>query len=161
VSVWVHALPSLHVAPFALAGFEQVPFAGLHVPGSWHWSCATQVTLLPPTQTPAWQLSVWVHALPSLQDTPLAFGGFEQTPVAALQTPTSWHWSSATHWTGVPGRQTPLELQVSAPLQLFPSLQEVPAATLPWLQEPSALHVSVVHGLLSLQDAAVQLRKPS
>ena len=36
VSVCVQPSPSLHVAPSALLGFEQVPFAGLQVPASWH-----------------------------------------------------------------------------------------------------------------------------
>jgi hypothetical protein len=31
-SVVVQAFPSLHVVPLALAGFEQVPVAALHVP---------------------------------------------------------------------------------------------------------------------------------
>jgi hypothetical protein len=35
VSPVVHALPSLHVAPFCFAGFEQ-PAVGLHVPARWH-----------------------------------------------------------------------------------------------------------------------------
>ena len=30
--------------PFGLAGFEQTPVAGLHVPAAWHWSGAVQVT---------------------------------------------------------------------------------------------------------------------
>jgi hypothetical protein len=34
VSVCVQALPSLHDVPFAAAGFEHVPVAGLHVPGT-------------------------------------------------------------------------------------------------------------------------------
>jgi hypothetical protein len=42
-------------------------------------------------QTPAWQASVWVHALPSSQLEPFAFGGLEQTPVAVSHTPGSWH----------------------------------------------------------------------
>jgi hypothetical protein len=32
----VHALPSLHVVPLFAAGFEHTPFAGLHVPATWH-----------------------------------------------------------------------------------------------------------------------------
>jgi hypothetical protein len=36
VSTWVQALPSSHGLPFALAGFEHVPFAGLQVPAAWH-----------------------------------------------------------------------------------------------------------------------------
>ena len=44
-----------------------------------------------PTHTPSWQLSVGVHALPSLPPVPLVLEGFEQMPVAGLQVPTSWH----------------------------------------------------------------------
>jgi hypothetical protein len=47
---------------------------------------------LAPVQTPAWQLSVWVHPLPSLQADPLIFGGFAgHVPVRALQLAWSWH----------------------------------------------------------------------
>jgi hypothetical protein len=35
-SVWVHALPSLQLAPFAAAGLEQIPVEGLQVPTAWH-----------------------------------------------------------------------------------------------------------------------------
>jgi len=45
------------------------------------------MTGLPPVQTPLWQLSVCVQALPSLQALPLAFAGFEHVPVAGLQVP--------------------------------------------------------------------------
>jgi hypothetical protein len=48
-----------------------------------------QVTGFVPVQTPVWQLSLRVHALPSLQVVPLALLGFEQTPVAVLQVPAS------------------------------------------------------------------------
>jgi hypothetical protein len=32
----VQALPSLHDVPSGAAGFEHMPFAGLHVPAVWH-----------------------------------------------------------------------------------------------------------------------------
>jgi hypothetical protein len=75
VSVWVQALPSLQEAPLAFGGFEHAPVAVLHVPASWHWSDAVHVTGLLPEQVPAWQVSVWVQALLSLQAVPLAFDG--------------------------------------------------------------------------------------
>jgi hypothetical protein len=53
VSVCVQRLPSLQLVPFATAGFEQVPVAGLHVPAAWHWSDAVHVTGLLPVHTPA------------------------------------------------------------------------------------------------------------
>src|SRR5205823_5525717 len=36
VSAWVQASPSLHAVPSGLAGFEQTPLAGSHVPALWH-----------------------------------------------------------------------------------------------------------------------------
>jgi hypothetical protein len=51
-SACVHALPSLHADPSAFGGFEQVPLVGLHVPGSWHWSCAVQTIGAPAAHAP-------------------------------------------------------------------------------------------------------------
>ncbi len=70
VSVCVHALPSLHAVAVGPRGFEQTPVAGLHVPAPWHWSGAVQTTGFAPVQAPAWQVSVCVHALPSLHAVP-------------------------------------------------------------------------------------------
>jgi hypothetical protein len=106
-SLVVHASPSLHDVPFAELGFEQTPVPVLQVPMSWHWSSAVQTTGLPPLQVPDWQVSVCVHASPSLQAVPFALTGFEQTPVLVLQVPASWHWSSAAHTTGLPPVQAP------------------------------------------------------
>ena len=36
VSLCVHASPSSHAVPSPSAGFEHMPVAGSHVPGSWH-----------------------------------------------------------------------------------------------------------------------------
>ena len=83
--------------PFAAAGFEHTPDDVLHVPTAWHWSLAVHVTGLPPVHTPAWQVSVCVHAFPSLHAVPFATVGFEQTPVLGLHTPATWHASCATH----------------------------------------------------------------
>jgi hypothetical protein len=107
VSVWVQALPSLHDVPSAFAGFEQIPVDVLHVPTSWHWSWATQLTGFPPVQAPVWQVSVCVQALLSLHAVPLAFAGLEQTPVEVLQVPASWHWSCATQLTGFAPEHAP------------------------------------------------------
>src|SRR5256712_10370088 len=54
-----------------------------------------------PTQAPAWQVSLCVHALASLQLVPLGLAGLLQTPDAGLQAPAVWHWSAAVHTTGV------------------------------------------------------------
>jgi hypothetical protein len=52
VSVCVHALPSLHALPSGFVGFEHAPVVGLHVPATWHWSCAVQTTEFVPVQVP-------------------------------------------------------------------------------------------------------------
>jgi hypothetical protein len=38
-------------------------------------------------QIPAWQVSVWVQALPSLHTVPFGSIGFEHKPFAGLQVP--------------------------------------------------------------------------
>jgi hypothetical protein len=92
VSPVVHALLSLHAVPSGLAGFEQRPVAGSHVPTLWHWSEAKMQTVwLDPRQAPPRQRSPCVHALPSLHVVPSAAAGFEHAPVAGLQVPATWH----------------------------------------------------------------------
>jgi hypothetical protein len=71
-SVCVQALPSLQVVPSGALGFEHMPLFGLHVPATWHASLAVQVTGFEPVQTPAWQVSLCVHALPSSHAVPFA-----------------------------------------------------------------------------------------
>jgi hypothetical protein len=87
VSACVHAFPSLQAVPFAAAGFEQAPVAGLHAPETWHWSDAVQVTGFAPAQMPAWHVSVRVQAFPSLQAVPFSAFGFEHAPVVGLHVP--------------------------------------------------------------------------
>ena len=91
VSVCVHGSASLHAVPLGAFGFEHVPFAGSQAPARWQAFEATQTIGLAPMQTPAWQVSVCVQALPSLHAEPLARAGLSHTPVAGLQLPTAWH----------------------------------------------------------------------
>src|SRR5436309_3528976 len=109
----------MQAVPLLAFGLEHWPVAVLQVPATWHWSEAVQTTGLPPVQSPLWQVSVCVQALPSLQAVPLVVVGLEDWPVAGLQVPATWHWSEAV--------QTPL-WQVSAWVQASPSLQAVPSA---------------------------------
>jgi hypothetical protein len=90
-SIWVQALPSLHVAPFAAVGFEHWPVLVLHVPATWHWSLAVQVTGFEPVQTPVVHASVCVQAFPSLHVVPFTAVGFEQVPVEGVHVPATWH----------------------------------------------------------------------
>jgi hypothetical protein len=91
VSFNVHASPLLHAEPSAFVTSEQTPVTVSQTPGSWHGSEAVHVTGLLPTQAPAWQVSVWVQALPSPQLVPSGVGGLEHAPVAVSQTPLTWH----------------------------------------------------------------------
>src|SRR5207245_1436800 len=120
------ALPSLQAAPSGFAGFEHAPVAGSQAPASWHWSAGAQVTGFVPLHSPAWQVSVRVQALPSLQAVPSGFAGFEHAPVAGSQAPASWHWSAGAQVTGFVPLHSPA-WQVSVRVQALPSLQAVPS----------------------------------
>jgi hypothetical protein len=109
LSVRVQALPSLHPAPFGLAGSEHRPLDGSHTPALWHWSDAVQTVGVPGVQLPLRQLSPTVHASESaLHVAPFVFGGFEHAPVVGLQLPASWHWSDAVQVRVTPFVQMPL-----------------------------------------------------
>jgi hypothetical protein len=146
-SLFVQAFPSSQAVPFALDVLEQRPVDGLHVPGSWHWSWATQTTVLAPLQMPPWQVSVVVQALLSSHAEPFAFGGFEQTPVAGSQVPAAEHGFCAAHVTGLLPVQVP-DWHVSLCVQAFPSLQLVPFVAFGFEQVPvDELHVPATwHG---------------
>jgi hypothetical protein len=128
VSVCVHALLSSHVVPLSALGFEQMPLVVSQTPTTWHWSLAWQTTGFAPEHAPSTQVSVCVHALPSLQVVPFGLGGFEQWPLKVSQTPTLWHWSLAVQLTGLPPTQLPLT-QVSVWVHALPSLHVVPSVT--------------------------------
>src|SRR5439155_572477 len=137
VSVRVHALASLQVVPLGLAGLLQAPDAGSQVPAVWHWSAAVHTTGFAPTQAPAWQVSLCVHALASLQLVPLGLAGLLQAPDAGLQTPAVWHWSAAVHTTGLAPTQAPAA-QVSVRVQALPSSHGAPSSLAGLLQTPDA-----------------------
>jgi hypothetical protein len=72
VSGVVHALLSaLHAMPSVALGYEHVPVVGLHVPAVWHCAGAAHTIAWPGMQTPLWQVSFCVHALPSSHAAPL------------------------------------------------------------------------------------------
>ena len=109
-----------------------------------------QTTGFNPVQTPPRHVSACVQALPSLQALPSATGGSEQKPDDGSHTPAAWHWSLAPQTTWAPGWQAPPP-HVSPTVQAFPSVQ---ALVLLVKTHPAAgVHVSVVHGLWSLQSS--------
>jgi hypothetical protein len=75
VSVWVQAVPSSQAVPSGWAKIVQTPVLGSQAPSvvSWHGSLVVHSTGVPPTHAPAWQVSVWVQALPSLHTVPLSW----------------------------------------------------------------------------------------
>ena len=87
----MQAFPSLHAVPFGSAGLEHAPEDGSHVPAAWHASAAAHVTGLDPVHVPAWHVSVWVHALPSLQLVPSGEAGLEHLPLDGSHVPAAWH----------------------------------------------------------------------
>src|SRR5947199_200167 len=136
-SVRVQALPSLQPVPLGLAGLLQAPDAGSQVPAVWHWLAAVHTTGLAPTQAPAWQVSLCVHALASLQLVPLGLAGLLQAPGAGLQAPAVWHWLAAVHTTGLAPTQAPA-WQVSLCVHSLASWQLVPLGLAGLLQAPVA-----------------------
>jgi tRNA U34 5-methylaminomethyl-2-thiouridine-forming methyltransferase MnmC len=123
----VQALPSVQLAPFGFAGFEQRPVAPSQVPALWHWSLAAQLVGAPALQVPLWHVSPTVQASPSVQVAPFGFAGFEQTPVAPSHVPARWHVSEAVHVTGFAPRQTP-PWHVSVRVHSLESLHAAPFA---------------------------------
>lgn len=79
----------------------------------------------PAVQTPAWQVSLTVHASESAHATPSGWGGFEQTPLIELHVPVRWQASEATHVTEEPAMQERF-WHVSPIVQASPSSQAAP-----------------------------------
>ena len=121
VVLFVHAFPSSHVVPFVRIG---QPVAGTHVPPVWHAS-AVHVTAVPPPQTPAVQVVVFVHAFPSSHVVPsVLFVGVGQ-PVAGTHVPAFLHGFVVVHVTVVPLPHVPF-WQVSPVVQALLSLHVDP-----------------------------------
>jgi hypothetical protein len=129
VSVWVQAFPSLQAVPLGRLGLEHMPVVGSHAPAAWHGSLAVQTTGFAPLHTPAWQVSVCVQALPSLQVDPSGRLGLEHVPVVGSHVPAAWHGSLAVQTTGFAPVHTPA-WQVSVCVQALPSLQVDPSGSL-------------------------------
>src|SRR5262245_43329925 len=126
-------------------------------PGS-HWSevqssASSQLGAVPATHAPCWQVSVPSQTSASAQPVPSATGTFKQPPVVASQESTVQGLLSSQLSAG-PRRHTPV-WQVSLPLHTLPSEQLAPSESLRFLQPVAGLHVSAVHGSVSLQFGGV------
>jgi hypothetical protein len=119
MSVCVHALPSLQGA--VLLVFTH-PVAGLQL-SSVQTLLSSQFGAGPPTQDPPEQVSLVVHAFPSLHVVPSAFGVCEHAPVVGLQIPPLLHWSPGQGVCG-PGTHAP-PMHISPFVHAFPSVHGV------------------------------------
>jgi hypothetical protein len=106
---FVQGLPSSHGAPSAFVVYAHCPVAALQTPepATWHGPGDSQITSVPEVQTPSWQVSVSVQALPSEQGAPFGLGVVEHRPVRGSHVPGTWHGSSAEQTTGLEPTQIP------------------------------------------------------
>src|SRR5439155_54734 len=126
-----------HGAPLSLAGLLQVPVVGSQVPAVWHWLAAVHTTGLAPTQAPAGQVSVCVHADGKRVVEGMGVAGWLQGPVAGSQAPAVGRWSAAVHTTGFRRTQAPA-WEWSFCVRALESLQRVPLGLAGLLQAPDA-----------------------
>ena len=110
-------------------------------------------------QVPAEQASFTVQILPSLQRVPSGARGFEQRPLAGLQTPAMWHASEAVQTTGSDPEQMPAT-QASVRVHGSESLQGVLSGAtgfehrpLAGLQVPARWHASEAVQTTGLEPA--------
>ena len=123
-SLPLQAFPSEHDVP--LSGKCTTPSTGSHE-SAVHGLPSSSAGALPGAHVPlALQVSAPLHALPSEQEVPAATGACT-TPRVGSQLSLVHALPSSVEG-GVPATQAPLALQVSAPLQAFPSEHDAPAA---------------------------------
>jgi hypothetical protein len=116
-SVCVHASPSWHAVPSETVGFEHMPVVGSQVPAVWHESLAAHTTGFEPVQTPAWHVSVCVHALPSLHAVPSgAWVAAGQAAVFPVQVAPSLQGAAGARHTVIEGRKASGGHAVDEPL---------------------------------------------
>lgn len=143
----VHALPSLHAAPFAAGAVPQAPVAWSQI-ATRHWPPGDgQTVAVPGTQAPATQRSgvplAPVQALLSLHGTPATTFTTEHVPVpglhsAALQTFAGWAHVTPRHRSvQTPPRHEPME-QIAP--SAFAGMEHIPDCG---LQVPGVWHSSV------------------
>src|SRR5689334_18180850 len=83
--------PLLHTAPSTTGFPVHSPVSESQLVLDWHCVGAPQITGLEPTQPPAWQVSLSVHASPSLQAVPSGRFGVVHAPVTGSQVPADVH----------------------------------------------------------------------
>ena len=174
---------SAHDVPL-VTGVVVQPVAGLQ-PSVVHTLPSLQTIAVPAVQTPAWQVSAPLHRLPSGHAVPFETTALLHTPAAqvsvvhgfeSLQSALMLHelqdgmgacWQPLTalhvsvvhallslQLSAVPAAHVPF-WQLSAPLQTFASVHEVPFSTAVAVQPKAGLQPSVVHTLPSSHVSAV------
>src|SRR3989442_825548 len=107
MSVWMQTLHSLRGLEWSSGVCYHRLVVVSQVPATWHWSEAVQTTGLEPIQAPAWQVSVWVQALPSLQALPFGLGVVRAWRRAGAQISAVGVWLEAGQMTGLEPTQGP------------------------------------------------------
>jgi hypothetical protein len=126
LSLKVHALPASQAVPAAALRKPQPWLGPVQAPTRQTLGEAGQLSVpVPGWQTPPAHTSPTVQASLSEHDAVLLLC---VQPLSALQ-PSSVQPLPSSQLSGVPARQPPSLLQVSAPLQTLPSAQDVPCAT--------------------------------
>jgi hypothetical protein len=138
VSPSVHAFASLHTVSLGFGSDTHRPVLGSHDGASTQGlrGLPVQRTGLDPMQAPFEHVSTVVQALPSSQESPFAFAGFEHTPVAGSQVPAVWHVSVARQMVSGPVH-APLSHRSSV-VQALPSSHVVPVGFAGYEQTPVA-----------------------
>jgi hypothetical protein len=160
-SAAVHTLPSASQA-LSVNGFAsntQLPLFASQL-STVQALLSSQTFLAPAKHVPALHASPAVHASPSASQ--LVASGFcwpSHLPSASLQLPSVQ--PPAEQSIALPWPQLPPASQTSPTVQNLPSLQAVPAGTLPLTQPLAAsVQLSCVHVLLSLQSFAGPAMQP-
>ena len=146
VSLPLHTVASRHGVPFVTLVCVQ-PVVALHA-SVVHTFESLQLSGVPATQTPAWQLSLPLHTVESRHGVPFSTGVNVQ-PTVGLQVSVV-HTLESLHVSGVPAVHVPL-WHVSLPLHTVASAHDVPLATFTFAQPVAGLQLSVVHAFESLQ----------
>src|SRR5438093_388430 len=146
VSAPLHTLPSLHEVPLKTAGCWH-PVTGSQM-SVVHGFPSSQLRDDPAVQVPDRHVSAPLHTLPSLHEVPLA-SAVRRHPLSGSQV-SGVQGLLSLQLSAVPAVQAPA-WHVSPPSHPYALPLEVPLASAVCRQPASGSHVSVVHGLLSLQ----------
>ena len=150
VSLPLQTLPSLHDVPFATGVVVQPKIASQ--PSAVQTLLSLQLRAVPAVQVPFWHVSVPLQTLASAHVVPFSTGALAHPKVGSQLSVVQRLPSS--QLSAVPAAQRPA-WQVSLPLQMVPSAQEVPLGRGAFEHPRTGPQVSMVHTLPSSHERAV------